>query len=437
MRILVIAKLFPSPSTPLAGDFFANFLVRLRGQEIVPVVVSPVPYVPMIATRLSRFSQYRSVEHHGYWEGLEVWRPCYLQAVPGGRRLWSYSRLSRLAVMPLCHALHRRHRFQLVVGYGFGPDADAAQAAAASMGLRSVSWAIGSDVHTLPQASDENARLLRHSVRHNTMVVTESDALRRTLLDYCPWARNIHPFYKGIDLDILREPPPRAALRSQLGLATDRTYMVSAGSALATKGVHEFYAAFRQLAGERPDLAALWVGGGPEEAALRDRARQDGLAERVTVTGMVSRPLALRYMYAADLMAFPTYAEGLSNAVMEALAAGLPIVTTDVGGDREVVAHEVTGLLIPAKDVAALVGGIRRILNNGDWARRMGAAGRRLILDHFDVDRNASVGAALLRHVASGGDPTAAIRACANVLPGQLPMDKAREEATSAAATPR
>ena len=429
MRLLVITTtgLIPRPQNPTAGIFFANFVRQLRGLTERIVLVTPQPFVPWPLTHFNAFTYHR-LPFRGKWADIEVHRPAYF-STRMVRHLWLQSRNFCAAAMPVCRALHRRHHFDVVIGYSFGPPAHTAQCVAHALGLRSVSWGIGSDVHTHPQLSEENMRLLRHTVRHADLVLTESDALRRVILDFCPAAGNVHAFYKGIDLDDFRTLGNAAADRSQLCLAPDRTYMASIGRALKTKGAYEFYEAFRNLAGTWPRLAALWIGGGPEEAALQALARRDGLADRLTFTGTLPRSRAVAYLRAADLMAFPSYAEGLANAVMEGLAAGLPVVTTDVGGDAEVIAHERTGLLIPPRDVPALTRAIERVLRNPDWARQLGQRGRRFILDYFDVQKNAAVALDIFRHVASGGNADNPIPSCAGMKAGELPVQSLGREA--------
>jgi glycosyltransferase involved in cell wall biosynthesis len=402
-RILAIttAHLFPSQARPTAGIFFANLLRRLHPLVERLVVVVPTAYIPGFLQRLPRFSFRRKIARHERWHGLEVFRPPYF-SIRSQRHLWFQSRSFCLAATPLCLALHRRHHFNLVLGYGFGPPAHTAHVVASDLRVRSVSWAIGSDVHTYPNLSEENRRLLMHTVHHNTLVLTESDTLRHLLLSYCPDTRNVHTFYKGIDLEGLQDRPDPTTLRAKLGLDAGRTYMLMAGHLAKTKGSEEFYVSFKHLAGKHPRLSALWIGDGPEASAMKHRAQADGLAGRFLITGQVPRSSVIEHMQAADLMLFPSHMEGLPNVVVEALAAGLPTVATDVGGDAEIITHEATGLLVPPQDVPAMIRAVERVLDNPEWARQMGERSRQFVQEHFDVNRNVSRLLQLFQHLASG-----------------------------------
>jgi teichuronic acid biosynthesis glycosyltransferase TuaC len=384
--------------------------------------VTPTAYVPPPLLKLPMFSAHRGMVYRQWWKGIEVFRPRTISVSRfGTTRMWVHARNCCVAAMPLCASLHRRHGFDVVIGNQLGPMAHLGQCLARDFGIRCVSWGIGSDVHSLPGLSAENLRLLQHNLRHGDMILTVCEAMRQLLLQARPTARNIHTFYRGIDLASLEGEVDRPGLRAKLGLSPDRRYMISAGAVQKTKGVYEFYEAFKQLAAARSDLAAIWMGEGPERAALRKLAHQAGLGDRFRAAGTVPRNELLRYMRAADLMAFPSYAEGLPNVVVEALAAGMPTITSDVGGVSEVVHDQVTGLLVEPGDVRALARAIEYVLDNADKASEMAKRGRQFILRHFDVRLNARVLLGVLKHVGRNGSCEDPIPSCDGVRPGELP----------------
>jgi glycosyltransferase involved in cell wall biosynthesis len=427
VNILVIvgAYLFPSEGRPNAGIFFANLLKRWPALGARVVVVSPTAYIPAPLMGWRRFAHHRGIGGNQRWHGMEVFRPRYV-SISIARHNWLQARSRRQSVMPLCLRLHRRIRFDLVLGFCLGPSAYAARCAAEELHLPCATWAIGSDVHTEPNLSAENADLFRHNVRHCDLMLAVSEAIRRQIVKRFPRARHVHTFYRGIDLDAVRAPADRPALRAELQLPANRLCMLSAGSVQKAKGVYEFYEAFKALAPRRPELSAVWVGAGAETPRLRDQAGRDGLSDRFTVTGLLPRRRVLQYMHAADVLAFPSHAEGLPNVVMEAMAARLPAVATDVGGTRELIVPEVTGMLVPPRDVPALADAVAFMLDHPRESRRMARRGRQLILEHFDVDRNAPVALSLFERVASGEAMDVPVPACAGTEAGCLPADRLR-----------
>jgi glycosyltransferase involved in cell wall biosynthesis len=119
--------------------------------------------------------------------------------------------------------------------------------------------------------------------------------------------------------------------------------------------------------------------------ALEARARRLGLGDRVVFTGVrLDVPEVLAQVAVSVL---PSLSEGLSNVVIESMAAGVPVVATRVGGTPELVEEGRTGLLTPPRDPVALAGAICRVLEDRELASRFGQAGRRRIAEHFSLER--------------------------------------------------
>ena len=110
------------------------------------------------------------------------------------------------------------------------------------------------------------------------------------------------------------------------------------------------------------------VGGGPDQAALEARARTTGVADRVRITGSVSHDEVQRYLRAADVFVLNTRYEGLSHVMLEAMAAGAPVVASRVGGNPEVIRHEQNGILVPLDGAQEIAGAIERLLADGSFA---------------------------------------------------------------------
>lgn len=128
----------------------------------------------------------------------------------------------------------------------------------------------------------------------------------------------------------------------------------------------------------------LIVGEGPAEQRLRDLSEELGIAQRVRFAGM--RRDVTRLLPLMDVFVLPSLYEGFGIAIIEAMAAGLPVVATAVGGIPEVVVPEKTGLLVPPGDPAALAAAIERLLDHPDQARVMGAHGREHAQQKFSIE---------------------------------------------------
>jgi glycosyltransferase involved in cell wall biosynthesis len=140
-------------------------------------------------------------------------------------------------------------------------------------------------------------------------------------------------------------------------------------------------AGFARVAAGRPNARLLLVGRGPEEGRLRRLSEGFGIAQRVTFAGEHAdvRP----WLAAMDVYAQTSRTAGISNSILEAMAAALPVVATAVGGTPEVVVDGETGILVPGQDAAALAGALERLLGDAGARRAYGSAGRARVEAHF------------------------------------------------------
>lgn len=131
------------------------------------------------------------------------------------------------------------------------------------------------------------------------------------------------------------------------------------------------------------DCRLIIVGDGPERTFLENLATDLGIAERVIFTGQVSKQSVLQYLKASDIFVLNSTYEGLPHIVLEAMAVGVPVIATDVGGTGEVVKHEVNGLLIPSMDDKALRNAICRLLQNSNECEKFVKSGFYMISEIF------------------------------------------------------
>ncbi len=207
-------------------------------------------------------------------------------------------------------------------------------------------------------------------------VVGVGESLRRALVvnEGIPGHR-VGVIYNGIDLAPYATPAADcASLRRQLGLANEDFVVIQVARLVPIKDHATALRCFRQVAAQVPRARFLVVGEGPEDAAVRASAEECGLQHRVLMLGL--RSDVPRLLAAADVFLLSSINEGIPLTVIEAMAAGLPVVATDVGGVAEVVRDGETGLLAPAGDDAALAGHVLRLAADPATRDHMGRAGR-------------------------------------------------------------
>jgi glycosyltransferase involved in cell wall biosynthesis len=193
---------------------------------------------------------------------------------------------------------------------------------------------------------------------------------------------------------------PRAAARSRLGLAGDESALGVIAHLSTVKGHADLLAAMARIVAAVPHARLVVVGDGILRAELEARSRTLGLGDRVVFTG--AREDVATILAALDVVVVPSHTEGLSNALLEAMAMARPVVATAVGGNPDAVEAGVTGLLVPPRDPEALAAAVLRLLERPDEARRLGEAARRRVLADFSLDRMVAGYEALYRSLLRG-----------------------------------
>ncbi len=196
----------------------------------------------------------------------------------------------------------------------------------------------------------------------------------------------------GVDTTHFR-PQPAGAARQRLGLPLDRLILLYVGRVLPRKGIDTILLALDRLPRDlRSRVLGLVVGGAadatdpladPEVARLHALARALGLSDQVRFTGWRPRAVLPDYFAAADVVVTTPWYEPFGMVPLEAMACGRPVVAAAVGGLAFSVVHEETGLLVPPRDPAALAVALTRLFRQPDLGRRLGAAGRARVVQHF------------------------------------------------------
>lgn len=226
----------------------------------------------------------------------------------------------------------------------------------------------------------------RSLARRTTALVAVSNAVRDELLALgIGREEQWHVVPVSLELDgLLGTPPSRAKARRSLGLPSGGKAVGVVGRLVPIKDHETFFRAAARLLRERDDVTFVVAGDGEHRRALEARAREL-LGDRVRFLGWVHD---LAGLYAAlDVVVLTSRNEGTPVSLVEAGAAGRPVVASRVGGVPEVVADGKTGILVPPADPAATAAAVRRLLDDPALARAMGEAARASLPSRFSADR--------------------------------------------------
>jgi glycosyltransferase involved in cell wall biosynthesis len=215
----------------------------------------------------------------------------------------------------------------------------------------------------------------------------------------------------------LRPIRPRDDVRRALGLPETAPVVGSVGRLVTAKNYPLMIQVALDVLRTHPATTFLLVGGGEMETELRVRIRRAGLERNVWLMG--ERDDVTELMSAFDVFLLTSNREGLPNAVMEAMALGLPCVVTNAGGSAELVAHGETGYVCALGDQHGLAEGVGRLLDDPAARARLGANGRTRMASEFSPDRMATATGALYSRLLSG-KRAPAVSAAPGVVGGSL-----------------
>ena len=221
-------------------------------------------------------------------------------------------------------------------------------------------------------------------------VIANCHAVHRRILAAGVAPERVSVIHEGIESTrFVTNGQMRAAARARLGIPADARVVSCAAVLRPRKGQRVLLDAFERVLDKVHDAVLILAGTGDDEAAIRARlASCERLGRAVILLGEL-RPIQDLYA-ASDVFAMASWHEGLSNACLEAAAAGLPLVVTDVGGLPEIVEPGVTGYIAPPGDVATFAEKLTALLADEDLRRRSGEAGRRRVERLYTAERMAT-----------------------------------------------
>ena len=351
--VVVLSSLFPGAAQPLAGIFIRERMFRVA-RELPLCVVSPQAWFPgQGAIRVLRPGYRPPQPLFEQQEGIDVHRP-RAWCVPAVGRRWDSQAMAR-AALPVVRRLRAQGRCDLIDAHFAWPDGHAAALLGRALDVPYTITLRGTEPGHLAEPS-LRPRVIE-ALRGATRVFAVCAALGELGLAAGVPESRVTVVANGVDCATFK-PLPRALAKVRLGLPPEARVLCSVGGLVPRKGFHRVIRLLPQLLARFPTLHYVIAGGGGPEgdwgARLVEEAQAQGVTQRVHFLGALP-PRELRLpLSAADALVLPSSNEGWANVLLEAMACGTPVVASDVGGSREVVASPALGYVFPVADDDAL-----------------------------------------------------------------------------------
>lgn len=340
MRLLFVSNLFPDRAVPYFGLDNATVLHWLASRHGWDVrVICPRPTLSP-----GKFFQPGSA-----WECREMdrdFQPKFVPVpyVPKFGSIANHTLMAAALRGPM-RALRKEFPFDLVLASWLFPDGCAVAQLADETGTPCVLITQGSDTHQYLAMPMRRRHILR-AIQQSAGVIARSGDLAKRLATAGADAAKLHTIYNGVDTTVFR-PQDRSDARRHLGLSPDARVFLFVGNFLPVKNPQLLVRAFAQYRESSGDTSSmlLMAGKGPLEDEVRALGASLGLGSHLKLTGPLASDQIALHMAAADLLCLSSRNEGLPNVILEALACGLPFLSTDVGGISEIVTPHLGSLV--------------------------------------------------------------------------------------------
>jgi glycosyltransferase involved in cell wall biosynthesis len=272
------------------------------------------------------------------------------------------------------------------------------RAAALRAGVKHI---VGGERCVDPWKSAWQLTIDRMLARRTETIVTNSSGVKDFYVAHGLPADKFVIIPNGIDAAIKPERGGREELLAELRLPPDARLIGAVGRLWPQKRLKDLIWATDLLKSTRDDTHLLIVGDGPQRSRLERYTELNAVTDRVHFVG--ERADVPRLTPHFDVLWLGSEYEGQSNAIMEAMAAGVPVIATDIPGNRDLVVNDVTGYLVPLGERFEFTRRTHWLLDDESLRRRLGDAGRERVLTEFSVEQMVSRHAELYRRLAAGG----------------------------------
>lgn len=385
MRILDISQSYPNTQPENIGGVHIhrqNMALHARGWQIK--VINPQLLLHRRLTGVNRYYPHNSIH-----DGIDVWRPLFFWPLWMKMRGQLFDRAYAYSIFRILPKILRGWKPELVVCDWIIPGGLAASKIAEKLDIPLIFKVHSMDIHTIKD-------LARRSPAHESYYREMGEAAARIvcngpgLYDEVSSSKlydedKIVSIPIGVDTQIFYPCPnnDKRQIRKNLGLDLEHIVILFAGTWETRKGTRDLVVALKNVLMAHANLS-LTIAGPVKDQESRDDlesfATQNGIHNRIQFWGAVRPSEVASFMKASDIFVLPSYREGLPSALLEAMACGLVVICTPVGGIPKVIAHGKNGLLVDIGDQSALVDALTICIADSDLRHRYGVAAQQTIL---------------------------------------------------------
>lgn len=370
LRILVISHMYPNLVNPQSGIFVHNQCRALQAADVDIEVISPVPSFPFYP----KWNGYRDLPAQKIEDGIPI---SYVSTrmYPGGIGFSTYGRHYAYALTSKIKEVRKRFAFDVVHCHTLFPDGNAGALLKDQLQVPLVTTAHGSDVMLYPKRSSRVKKKTIQAIKQSDAVITVSKRLEQEVRELVSDA-SVTTIYNGFAPELFF-PRDKVEARHMLGLDVTQKNLLFVGNLYPVKGLSYLLQAFNLLLDKAPNVHLHIVGDGRLRNSLEKEVANMNIDEQVTFHGRQPYEAIPTWLQSADAVVLSSLSEGLPSILLESMGCGVPMISTDVGGIKEILQDQRTGLLVPPENAEALAQAmVRMMVDQEDQRDLYGKAAR-------------------------------------------------------------
>ena len=357
--------MYPNKMDSTYGIFVHEQVKELVKQGCKVKIISPIPWTPFPIKYLSKkWKRYSEIPSEEIWEGIEVYHPRYL-SFPRNFLLSISGWLCYYGIKALIAQIYENFKFDLIHAHTIMPDGCAANKISQVFGKPCVCTIHGSDINIYPEQNMKVKRNIIATLKTIDKLITVSNNLKFKAINLVGNQIPIKVIPNGVDTKIFNIGE-RTKARQKLGLKLEGKIVLFVGHLIRIKGVNILVDALSILK-DKEQVLAIIIGQGEMKSLIQQQIVEYGLNDKVILVGQIPYHEVPLWMNASDVLVLPSHYEGFPCVLLEALACGIPVVGSSVGGIPEVIKSKQYGILVPPRNpeslAEAIITGLNKIWN--------------------------------------------------------------------------
>ena len=360
MKILVLSRILPNSSDMNRGIYVFRQSKALSSICSIDVV-APIAFWDRIKSSIGRCKKVNKIE---YIDGLEIQHPIYFH-IPGIFR--NMNGFFMFLSLYFYHKnRHQNHKWDVILSHFAYPDGFFAVLLGKALGIPVFISCLGSDINSLANKISTK-KMIKWALGESEKVFVVSNSLKNKIIEIGIRKEKVVVVNNGIEINkyFVRD---KEDFKKYYKIPKGDKIILYVGRLSKEKGVDVLIKAFSFI--KDLNIKLYIVGGGPQEKILLRQAERLGLMDRIKFLGHMHHSEIPNLMNVADLFVLPSRSEGYPNVLLEALACGIPVLATDVGGITEIINNENLGIIVAADDPIQMAQGIYSALSK-EWDREL------------------------------------------------------------------